>query len=219
MYVFYITKVKICFTNFLIISFIQIEIVALFSMNGRFLYFCNMVQKLTTSELNRIDTETFKKSEKLPLTIVIDNVRSLNNVGSIFRTSDAFLIKEILLCGITATPPHREIQKTALGATESVDWKYFDKTADAIHYLKKLNIKVYAVEQVSESISLENFDFEQELAVVFGNEVHGVSEEVIPLVDGCIEIPQFGTKHSLNVSITAGIVIWDLFLKIKKAGK
>lgn len=178
-----------------------------------------MIQKLSNSELNRIDVDEFKKIEKLPIRIILDNVRSLSNVGSIFRTSDAFLIKEIILCGITATPPHREIQKTALGATETVDWRYFETTDEAVKKLKEDNVLIFAIEQATGSISLEKFVFPQnnEIAIIFGNEVHGVEDSVMELVDGCIEIPQFGTKHSLNVSISAGILIWDLFLKLKQS--
>jgi 23S rRNA (guanosine2251-2'-O)-methyltransferase len=177
-----------------------------------------MIQKLSNSELNRLDVSTFKETEKLPVRIILDNLRSLSNVGSIFRTSDAFLIKEIILCGITAVPPHREIQKTALGATETVNWRYFKETSDAIKELKEEKVIIYAIEQASGSISLDEFIFpkNKEIAIVFGNEVHGVDDSVMDLVDACIEIPQFGTKHSLNVSISAGILIWDLFQKIKK---
>lgn len=176
------------------------------------------MQKLLNSELNRLDVEAFKSIQKAPIVIICDNLRSLSNVGSIFRTSDAFLIQEIVLCGITATPPHREIQKTALGSTETVNWSYYKTTSDAILHLQKRGGLVYAVEQALNSVMLNDFEFPmgKEIALVFGNEVHGVEEEVMKLVDGCIEIPQFGTKHSLNVSISAGILIWDIFMKWKK---
>jgi tRNA G18 (ribose-2'-O)-methylase SpoU len=171
------------------------------------------MRKLKNSELNRVSVEEFKEMEKLPVRIILDNIRSLMNVGSVFRTSDAFLIKEIILCGITATPPHREIQKTALGATESVDWRYVESTADAVRELQEQDIKVYAVEQAEESKMLDHvqFNFDNEIAIVMGNEVKGVSDEVMELVDDCIELPQFGTKHSLNISISTGILIWELF--------
>jgi len=171
------------------------------------------MRKLKNSELNRVSVEEFKEMEKLPVRIILDNIRSLMNVGSVFRTSDAFLIKEIILCGITATPPHREIQKTALGATESVDWRYVESTADAVRELQDQDVKVYAVEQAEESKMLDHvqFNFDNEIAIVMGNEVKGVSDEVMELVDDCIELPQFGTKHSLNISVTTGILIWELF--------
>jgi len=171
------------------------------------------MRKLKNSELNRVSVEEFKEMEKLPVRIILDNIRSLMNVGSVFRTSDAFLIKEIILCGITATPPHREIQKTALGATESVDWRYVESTADAVRELQEQDVKVYAVEQAEESKMLDHvqFNFDNEIAIVMGNEVKGVSDEVMELVDDCIELPQFGTKHSLNISISTGILIWELF--------
>ncbi|RLD45834.1 MAG: TrmH family RNA methyltransferase [Bacteroidetes bacterium] len=171
------------------------------------------MRKLRNDELGRVNVEEFKKLEKLPITIVLDNIRSLMNIGSVFRTSDAFTIKEILLCGITAKPPHREMQKTALGATESVSWRYFDNTVDAIKELKANGITVLSIEQADEAKMLDTyeFDFSNEIALVFGNEVKGVSDEVIVLSDDCIEIPQFGTKHSLNISISAGVLIWECF--------
>lgn len=174
------------------------------------------MRKLKNSELNRIDVDTFKEAAKTPLIIVLDNIRSLNNIGSIFRTSDAFLVDEILLCGITATPPHREIHKTALGAEDSVKWQYFENTLDAISYLKEKDFETYAIEQAEESTMLNEFTAEKgkKYALVLGNEVKGVKQEVVNASNGCIEIPQFGTKHSLNVSITGGIVIWDLFNKL-----
>ncbi len=176
------------------------------------------MRKLNNDELNRVDTALFKELEKIPVRIILDNIRSLSNIGSVFRTSDAFIIKEVILCGITATPPHREIQKTALGATESVTWRYVKETSDVVKELQSQGAKVFAVEQVDESIMLDEvaFDFSQELAFVFGNEVKGVDDSVVQLVDGCIEIPQFGTKHSLNISISVGIIIWEVFQQYQK---
>lgn len=175
------------------------------------------MKKLKNSELNRIDVDTFKTTEKTPLVIVLDNIRSLNNIGSIFRTSDAFLIDEILLCGITATPPHREIHKTALGAEDSVKWQYFENTMEALSYLKAKEFETFAIEQADEATMLDELvlNKSKKYAVVLGNEVKGVQQEVVDACDACIEIPQFGTKHSLNVSITGGVVIWDFFLKLK----
>jgi 23S rRNA (guanosine2251-2'-O)-methyltransferase len=154
---------------------------------------------------------------KSPLVIVLDNVRSLHNVGSVFRTADAFLIRGVCLCGVTAQPPHRDIEKTALGATESVYWEYFDETVHAIHKLKALNYRIIAVEQTDRSISLQQYQpyANEKTALVFGHEVYGVSEEVLALCDDCIEIPQFGTKHSLNISVSVGVVVWDLISKLK----
>lgn len=175
------------------------------------------MRKLKTSELNRISIAEFKSTQKIPLIIILDNVRSQNNIGSIFRTSDAFLVKSIYLCGFTATPPNKEIHKTALGATDSVEWKYFSSTVEAITELKQSGVRIFAIEQAENSTKINDFKVENLVtyAVVFGNEVNGVDDEVLDLCDGCIEIPQYGTKHSLNVSITAGIVIWDFFNKIK----
>lgn len=169
-------------------------------------------RKLQNEELNRISAETFKQVEKLPLVIVLDNIRSQNNIGSVFRTSDAFRVQKIYLCGITATPPHREIHKTALGAEDSVNWEYAVETTDAIGKLKAEGYRIYAVEQAENSTSLENFsiNLNEKTAIVFGNEVKGVQQEVIDQTDGCVEIPQFGTKHSFNVSVTAGMVLWQL---------
>jgi tRNA G18 (ribose-2'-O)-methylase SpoU len=176
------------------------------------------MRKLKVTELSRITADEFKDADKTPLTIILDQVRSLNNIGSVFRTSDAFRIEGIYLCGITATPPHPEIHKTALGAEFSVDWTYFENTEDAVRQLQSDNVKVFAVEQVDRSVMLQDFQTEEKLryAVVFGNEVKGVDQKVVDLCDGCIEIPQFGTKHSLNVSVTAGIVVWDLFQKLNR---
>lgn len=177
-----------------------------------------MMRKLSIEELNRMDVEQFKRAEKLPVVIVLDNLRSLNNIGAIFRTSDAFRISAVYLCGITATPPHREIHKTALGATESVSWRYFEETIDAVNELKKSNYQVFAVEQAENSISVKDLNVSpsEKTAFIFGHEVHGVDQKIIDQSDGCIEIPQFGTKHSLNVSVCAGIVIWEVFLNYAK---
>jgi len=175
------------------------------------------MRKLKNDELDRLTLDEFKNSEKLPLVLVLDNVRSMNNVGSAFRTSDAFSIEKIYLCGITAQPPHREINKTALGATESVDWEHVENTADLCKKLQQGGFKVLAVEQAEGSLSLESFKAEegQKYALVFGNEVFGVDQEVVNIADECLEIPQFGTKHSLNISVSIGVVLWDLTSKIK----
>ena len=169
------------------------------------------------TELNRISAEEFKKADKLPLVVILDNVRSLHNIGSVFRTSDAFRVECIYLCGITATPPHPEMHKTALGAEFTVDWKYVNNAVEAVDNLRQEGYIVFSIEQAENSIMLENIQLEQgkRYAVVLGNEVKGVQQEVIDHSDGCIEIPQYGTKHSLNVSVTAGIVIWDLFKQLK----
>ena len=170
-----------------------------------------MNKKLKLTELNRISVEGYKTQEKTPIIVILDNIRSLNNVGSFFRTSDAFNIESIYLCGITATPPHREIQKTALGATDSVDWYYNENTLEVVDVLQNKGYKVYAIEQAKETISLENLNYNNEpIAIIFGNEVKGVDQNVIDTCDACIEIPQFGTKHSLNVSISYGVVAWHL---------
>lgn len=175
-----------------------------------------MDKKLANNELNRISIEEFKEVRKTPIIVILDNIRSLNNIGSVFRTSDAFLIEKIYLCGYTAKPPHREIQKTALGATESVTWEYEEDISIVVNLLKKNNTKVYAIEQTENAIMLDDFEVdENKIAVVFGNEVQGVQQEVINQCDGVIEIPQLGTKHSLNISVSCGIVLWDLFKKIK----
>lgn len=173
------------------------------------------MRKLKNDELDRLSVKNYKDSKKNQVIVVLDNIRSLNNVGSVFRTSDAFRVEEILLCGITGQPPHREIHKTALGATESVDWKYFESIADAVKYLKEKDYKVLAIEQIDDSISLEDFTPEpkEKYAFVFGNEIKGVSGEILEDVDHCIEIPQFGTKHSFNISISAGIVLWHYFIR------
>ena len=168
-------------------------------------------------ELQRSDVATFKKQEKFPITLVLDNVRSMHNVGSSFRTADGFAIEKIILCGITATPPHREIEKTALGATKSVDWQHVMDTTLAIEQLRQQGYVIIAIEQAQGSISLSDFVFEKEkkYALIFGNEVHGVSDEVMTMIDHCIEIPQYGTKHSFNVSVSIGIVLWDCIQKIR----
>jgi tRNA G18 (ribose-2'-O)-methylase SpoU len=171
------------------------------------------MRKLRNSELNRPDTESYKQLEKLPCIVVLDNVRSQHNIGSVFRTADAFRIEAIYLCGITATPPHREIHKTALGATESVEWKYFDDTLVALKALKADGYKIYGIEQTTDSIPLKELVIAQneKIALVFGHEVHGISQGVVDACHECIEIKQYGTKHSLNVSVCAGIVIWEVF--------
>ena len=175
------------------------------------------MRKLKNSELKRLDINQFRETKKSPLIIVLDNIRSLNNIGSVFRTADAFLIEKIYLCGITAKPPHKEIHKTALGSTDSVSWEYVENTLELVKRLKSENIIVLAVEQAEKSLSLESFEPVEDLkyAVIFGNEVKGVQQEVVSVSDGCLEIPQFGTKHSLNISVSCGIVIWDLFSKMK----
>ena len=175
------------------------------------------MRKLKNSELNRLTADEYKKAAKTPLVVILDNIRSCNNIGSVFRTSDAFLVEKIYLCGITATPPNKEIHKTALDAEKSVEWKYIEKTDDAVSELKKNGFKVFAIEQVENSISLPEFTPEpnEKLAVVFGNEVKGVQQKVVTMCDGSIEIPQFGTKHSFNISVSAGIVLWDLFQKVR----
>lgn len=175
------------------------------------------MRKLKNNELGRISVDEFKDVSKTPLIVVLDNIRSLNNVGSVFRTSDAFLIEKIYLCGITAIPPNKEIHKTALGATESVEWEYVKDTLELVERLKKENVKVLSIEQAENSTMLNEFipDENQKYAVVFGNEVKGVQQEVVSASDLCIEIPQLGTKHSLNISVSCGIVLWDLFIKLK----
>jgi tRNA G18 (ribose-2'-O)-methylase SpoU len=173
-------------------------------------------RKLKNSELERKSASQFIASEKTPLIIILDNIRSLNNIGSVFRTADAFLIKKIYLCGITATPPHKDIQKTALGATESVDWEYSENTLKVIAKLKEEGVFVASIEQAENSVSLADFNVSKDTtyAIVFGNEIKGVSQEAVNASDMVIEIPQLGTKHSLNISVSAGVVIWDLFCKL-----
>lgn len=174
------------------------------------------MRKLKVTEMNRISTEEFKETNKMPLVIVLDNVRSLNNIGSVFRSSDAYLIEKIYLCGITATPPNAEIHKTALGAEESVEWIYKSNTLDAVEELRNEGHIICSIEQCKGSVMLNSFqpDPEKKYAVIFGNEVKGVNQDVVNDSDMCLELPQYGTKHSLNVSVTAGIVIWDFFCKM-----
>ena len=175
------------------------------------------MRKLKNSELNRLSVDEFKQETKIPLIVILDNIRSLNNVGSVFRTSDAFLIEKIYLCGITATPPNKEIHKTALGSTESVAWEYEENVLTLIQKLKDSNIKVVAIEQAENSVMLQDFEVSphQKIAIIFGNEVKGVNQQAVNLCDAIIEIPQFGTKHSLNISVSVGVVLWDLFKKMQ----
>lgn len=175
------------------------------------------MRKLKNSELERLNVEEFKNAQKLPLVVVLDNIRSLNNIGSVFRTSDAFLIERIYLCGITAKPPHKEIHKTALGATDSVEWLHYESIDQLMHEFKSEGRSVLAVEQADKSVSLNDFQPEpgKKYAVIFGNEVKGVQQDVIDLCDECLEIPQYGTKHSLNISVSCGIVLWDLYNKLR----
>nr|WP_321453330.1 RNA methyltransferase [uncultured Carboxylicivirga sp.] len=174
------------------------------------------MRKLKNIELNRLSVEEFKNADKLPVIVVLDNIRSLNNIGSVFRTSDALKVEKIILCGITATPPHNDIHKTALGAEDSVDWQYYENTLDAIEDLKQEGVFICSIEQVENSVSLPDFEPEahKKYALVLGNEVKGVQQSVIDNSDTCIEIPQYGTKHSFNVSVTTGIVLWEFFRKI-----
>jgi 23S rRNA (guanosine2251-2'-O)-methyltransferase len=175
------------------------------------------MRKRLNSELDRKSVEQFRIAEKSPFIIILDNVRSQSNVGSIFRTADAFLTESICLCGITAVPPHREIQKTALGATKSVEWKYYSRTTDAVKELKSKGYRIIGVEQAEGSVELQDIIIEkgEKYALIFGHEVNGVDQDVLNLCDQCIEIPQFGTKHSFNIAISAGIVLWELNKKIK----
>ena len=175
------------------------------------------MRKLENKELERKTVDDFKQAEKTPIIIILDDIRSLHNIGSVFRTSDAFLIEKIYLCGITATPPNKEIHKTALGATETVAWEYQKDVLSVIEKLKNESVEVFAIEQVENAVFLQNFEIDKtkKYALVFGNEVYGVNQKAIELCNGTIEIPQLGTKHSLNISVSAGIVVWDLFQKIK----
>lgn len=175
------------------------------------------MRKLKNSELDRLSVDEYKEVVKTPITVVMDNIRSCNNIGSVFRTSDALLIEKVMLCGITATPPNKDIHKTALDAEKSVPWQYFEETEEAVMKLKDAGYRVFAVEQVENSISLPDFtpDKDQKLALVFGNEVKGVQQSVVDICDGAIEIPQYGTKHSFNISVSAGIVLWDLVYKLR----
>lgn len=175
------------------------------------------MRKLRTHELNRLNPQQYEQTGKMPLVVVLDNVRSCNNIGSFFRTGDALLVESIYLCGITATPPNKEIHKTALDAEKTVSWHYTETTEEAIHKLRAEGYTVYAIEQIDKSIMLPDFSPKpgEKIALVFGNEVKGVQQKVVDLCDGAIEIPQFGTKHSFNVSVSAGIVLWDIFKKMK----
>ena len=177
------------------------------------------MRKLTTDELNRLSKADFEKADKTDVIIVLDNIRSLSNVGAFFRTADAFRIEALYLCGITACPPHREIHKTALGADETVQWRYFATTEAACQALKDEGYRIFAVEQIEGSIPLQDFEFEPHTAYILGNEVEGVSEEALPYCEGAIELPQEGTKHSLNVSVCAGIVMWKIFEKLQIGAK
>ncbi|NRA91207.1 MAG: RNA methyltransferase [Psychroserpens sp.] len=175
------------------------------------------MRKLKNSELDRLEIEEFKQARKTPIIIILDNIRSLNNIGSVFRTSDAFLIEKIYLCGITARPPHNDIRKTALGSTKTVDWEYVEDTLDVVKKLKSEDIRIASIEQAENALMLDQFNPEvnKKYAFVFGNEVKGVSQEVVNESDLVIEIPQFGTKHSLNISVSCGVVVWDVFSKLK----
>ncbi|MEQ3663427.1 MULTISPECIES: RNA methyltransferase [unclassified Olleya] len=175
------------------------------------------MRKLKNSELDRLSVNDFKSAEKTPIIIVLDNIRSLNNIGSVFRTSDAFLVEKIYLCGITATPPHKDIHKTALGSTDTVAWEHIENTLDLVEKLKSENITICAIEQAENATMLDDFKVEtnKKYALVFGNEVKGVAQDVVNASDVVIEIPQFGTKHSLNISVSCGVVTWDIFSKIK----
>lgn len=175
------------------------------------------MRKLSMAELNRLTPEEFRDSDKIPVVVILDNIRSQNNIGSVFRTADAFRLEAICLCGITATPPHREIHKTALGATESVAWRYFESTVEAVRQMLDAGYRIISVEQVEGSVMLQEFmpAAGEKLAIVFGNEVNGIEDDVLALSDAALEIPQFGTKHSINVSVAVGIVIWDIFIKMK----
>ena len=177
------------------------------------------MRKLNNEELTRLTVDDFKLAGKVPIVVVLDNIRSCNNVGSVFRTSDALLIRKICLCGITATPPDKEIHKTALGAEHTVDWEYFKTTEEAVELLRSEGYTIIAIEQVEGSISLDEYlpAADEKLALIFGNEVKGVQQEVVNMCDKTIEIPQFGTKHSFNIAVSAGIVLWDLFNKLKHA--
>jgi len=176
-----------------------------------------MMRKLKNSELNRLEVEEFKQTKKIPLVVILDNIRSLNNIGSVFRTSDAFVVEKIYLCGITATPPNKDIHKTALGATETVAWEYVENTIDVVQSLQENGYIVASIEQADNATMLEDFDISDnnKYAIVMGNEVKGVRQEVVSTSDHCIEIPQFGTKHSLNISVTTGIVLWKFLEKLR----
>lgn len=174
------------------------------------------MRKLRNEELDRLTIESYKSSQKLPIVVILDNIRSLNNIGSVFRTSDAFRIESIYLCGITAQPPHKDIHKTALGATESVDWVYFEHTLDAIEELRSDGYKIFAIEQTVDSILLQNIEIDkkEKFALIFGHEMRGVDQAVVDAANLSIEIPQFGTKHSLNISVSAGVVLWEFYRRL-----
>ncbi|AEM70945.1 tRNA/rRNA methyltransferase (SpoU) [Allomuricauda ruestringensis DSM 13258] len=174
-----------------------------------------MSRKLENNELDRLDVTSFKEAKKSPIIIILDNVRSLNNIGSVFRTADAFLVQKIYLCGITATPPHKDIRKTALGATESVEWEYKKDTLELVEALKENGVKIVSVEQAENAVMLNDYQVkpDETIALIFGNEVKGVSQEVVTASDAVLEIPQFGTKHSLNISVSTGVVVWDIWSK------
>ncbi len=176
------------------------------------------LRKLSLSELNRLSNEEFRAAEKFPVTVILDDIRSQNNTGSVFRTCDAFRVETLFLCGITAIPPHREIHKTALGAEDSVSWKYFDSATEAILEVKKSGFIVLALEHTTNSLPIQNYNIPEgsKIALVFGNEVLGVSEEALKLADSCLEIPQFGTKHSINVSVAVGVTLWEILKKLNK---
>ncbi|TBN02387.1 TrmH family RNA methyltransferase [Hyunsoonleella flava] len=175
------------------------------------------MRKLKNNELKRLSVDGFKAAKKVPIIIILDNIRSLNNIGSVFRTSDAFLVEKIYLCGITATPPHKDIHKTALGSTETVEWEYVENTLDLVKKLKAKNVKICAIEQADNATMLNDFTPKEhtKYALVFGNEVKGVAQDVVSASDVVIEIPQFGTKHSLNISVSCGVIVWDVFNKLK----
>lgn len=175
------------------------------------------MRKLKNSELNRLDVDTFKQAKKTPIIVVLDNIRSLNNIGSVFRTADAFLIQKIYLCGITAQPPHKDIHKTALGSTESVDWEYVNNTETVVKRLQNDGVVVISVEQAVNALMLNEFQPKpnHSYAFIFGNEVKGVSQQVVDMSDVVLEIPQFGTKHSLNISVSCGVVLWDALSKMR----
>lgn len=178
------------------------------------------MRKLKNEELHRLDVDGFKQAQKTPVVIILDNIRSLNNIGSVFRTADAFLIEKIYLCGITATPPHKDIRKTALGATESVDWEYSESTLQLVAKLKSEGYTVLAIEQAESAEMLHEYSVEstRKYALIFGNEVKGVGQEVVNACDGVLEIPQFGTKHSLNISVSVGVVVWEFWSKFNMVG-
>ena len=176
------------------------------------------MRKLLNEELERLEIDEFKQAAKIPVVVVLDNIRSMNNIGAVFRTADAFLIEAVFLCGITATPPHKDIHKTALGATDSVDWRYFEMTEEAIGYLRSEGYRIIGIEQTENSVMLQDFkpDVKAKYGIVFGHEVRGVQQSIVDICDQTIEIPQFGTKHSLNISVCAGVILWDFFRKLNR---